>query len=334
MSNVFHRWEDVKTLQSGKMVTPHFAILQTSDICNQHCHGCAYGNLTGKFMSVERHVTAIDILTQFGVRAFDLCGGGEPLAMPGAAEIIRHCGKRGANVGLVTNGTLIKDDSLDAMAHFGTYIRVSVESANADEYAKYKGVPPDVFNKVVQNVSTALSYMRSVGSKCDVGVKFGVGKSLRGQQHYEQGIELGQKLGASRITFKALRHEPEELTLDEKHYENFLLSRAIESSGAKNVKVWIVPIDSDSVPQCYLSPMHVVLDWQGNVYICCYYYFRQESHRLFNIFDDDFEDKWFDPSHWEKIHAIDRSECSKVDCKFFTHHGDIEAAGNGGIYFL
>jgi len=332
MSNAFHRWTDVKALQAGKMVRPHFAILQTSDICNQHCHGCAYGDLSGKYMPLVKHLQAIDILAGVGVKAFDLCGGGEPLAMPGAVEIIRYCGSRGAKVGLVTNGTLLNGDVFSAMADYGTYIRVSLEASNAAAYAAYKGVPADQYYRVMKNIALAVKYMRSAGSKCDVGVKFGVGKSLRGQQHFRQGIRLGQEIGASRITFKALRHEPEELSPADKEQEEFLLQHELELAGVKNVVHWILP--AKDIPQCYLNPLHAVLDWQGNVYICCYYYFRREAHRLFNIFDAGFENAWFDPAHWAKIRAINKAECARVDCKFFAHHAATDRSGNGGIYFL
>jgi len=42
MSNILYRFDDLKKLQGGEMISPSFVDLHLSDVCNQNCHGCAF----------------------------------------------------------------------------------------------------------------------------------------------------------------------------------------------------------------------------------------------------------------------------------------------------
>jgi len=89
------------------------------------------------------------------------------------------------------------------------------------------------------------------------------------------------------------------------------------------------------VPQCWLSPIHTVVDYLGDVYICCYYYYRMEEMNLGNMLRKPFSELWYSPEHWNKIQDIDKEECRRVDCKFFAHHQKVkEAFVNGRQDFL
>jgi radical SAM protein with 4Fe4S-binding SPASM domain len=173
-------------------------------------------------------------------------------------------------------------------------------------------------------------------SDCEVTIKFSVGDSLRGREHYAAGIVLGRTLKVDRVTFKALRHEPEELTQYDKRVEaNFLRDQIHIARADDLVSSWIIPIPFEKVPQCWLNPLHTVMDWQGNIYICCFYYYRWDSHRIGNIFEKPFREIWMSAEHREKIRQIKREACNLVDCKFVLHDQavqDFEKGKRG--YFL
>jgi len=139
-------------------------------------------------------------------------------------------------------------------------------------------------------------------------------------------------LKVSNVQFKTLSHEPEELSEEEWRQECVLLSTMEPSSP--------IPIlnglgRQGPAPQCWLNPLHTVVDHQGDTYLCCYYYWREDTHRIGNFLRDGFDAVWFSEHHRELIRQINWRECDKVNCKFFRHHRLVEDAFRGGrIEFL
>jgi MoaA/NifB/PqqE/SkfB family radical SAM enzyme len=335
LTNIISRWDDILKLKRGKMVLPTFVDFHTSNRCNQFCHGCAYaGTLEGQMMSEEKHYQAVDMFIDLGVRAFDFAGGGEPTMLPYLPALLKHIKDRGANYGLITNGVMLNDELCEELFNSATYVRISLEASNREMYRKYKGI--DLWDKVLDRVEYLCQDRDQFDSACEISIKFSVGKSLRGLTHYIDGLKLGEDLDVDRITFKALRHEPEELTVKEAGLENGLLEELLSRDEYTRSKVssWIVPWMN--APTCWLNPLHTVMDHLGNIYICCFYYHRdREKHCLGNIFEQSFKEIWFSEKHWEKINDIKREECRQVDCKFFHHHKAVyQALERGAVNFL
>ena len=339
MSNVLMRWDDVLKLRSGEKVVPKFVDLHPSYSCNCNCEGCAYaGRLDGSSMSMTKLIEAIDILCAAGTQAFDFAGGGEPTVMPRLDTILRHVTVKNAAYGLITNGISMTDDLKSALLDGGTYVRFSLEASNQESFEKYKKVSHHMMSKIFRNISELVIEKRRGKSKLEISLKFSVGKSLRGRKHYENAIRLALDLGVDRCDIKALRHDPEELSVKERIDEHGTLLDVLRGiNPIIPVNVWIVPFPEKAIPQCWLNPLHTVVDYKGDVYLCCYYYYRPEKHWIGNLFDHDrpFKKFWMGPEHMEKIKGIDKAECSKVDCKFFRHHLDVgKALTNGAAYFL
>jgi MoaA/NifB/PqqE/SkfB family radical SAM enzyme len=108
MSNIFHRWDDLKKLQSGEMIAPSFVDLHISDVCNQHCRGCAFvENHENMKMSEANFILAANILMDNGVKSFAFCGGGEPCCVGYLPQAWNHIRHRGCHFAMLTNGTLL-----------------------------------------------------------------------------------------------------------------------------------------------------------------------------------------------------------------------------------
>ncbi|HCV42878.1 MAG TPA: hypothetical protein DGH68_05305 [Bacteroidetes bacterium] len=336
LTNAIHRWSDVLKLRRGENVRPHFVDFHTSDICNHKCIGCAYRDKHGsEMMSEADHLKAIIRLSAFGVRAFDFAGGGEPTLMPYLPRMMDAITNRGGVFGLITNGSNLTDAIIEALLRGGTYLRVSLEASTPWLFRKYKQVPAIEFVNIIDRVRHVVQVRNARGSKLQIGIKFGVSKILRGTLHYQMMFDLAAQLGVDRITVRCLSHFPEELSGNERYAEYALFSKLRPAEHAYEIKESFFPNRFESVPQCYLNPLHTVMDHKGNIYLCCYYYYRQEKHKIGNILDSTMEDIWMTPEHIQKIKEIDRDECAKVDCKFFRHHQAVEeAATRGQIYFL
>ena len=318
------------------MPIPLFADLHTSNQCQMNCDGCAYkGTIDGSMMSEKDHFEVVDQLMDFGVKAFDFAGGGEPLCLPYIKKLMLHIHKRGCFFGLITNGLGLDDDMADVLVHCASYVRVSLEASTVLDYSRYKHVGTDVFYTVYENTQRLLERKHAIGSMCDVSVKFSVGRTLWGHEHYQEAIDLGRRMGADSIQFKALRHEPEELPHSDKIIQSATLHNVLERCGDHNVRYWILPWKEEDVPNCWLSPLHTVVDYKGNVYLCCYYYYREGSHFIGNMLEKKFYEIWGSDRHRQQLQTINKSECRKVDCKFFRHHKDYEEAMKmGKVWFL
>lgn len=335
--NVLTHYESIKKLWEGKISSPRFCTLQTSNRCNQNCRGCSFGyhdiQLNNKIMSWSEHKKVLQDLIDIGVRGFEFCGGGEPTCLPYLLDAMKFLHDNNCSFGMITNGVFLTPKLIDYVLLHGTYIRVSLESAQEGEYRRYKRCPKDHFSKVVDNIHDLVT-RKQHGSTCDVGVKFDVSKSLKGFNHFSTAIEFGEIRKVDSIQFKCLRHYPEELSYSEKVEQNDILQRLKEGCNVPIID-WLIPIPFDLIPQCVLSPLHIVVDYVGDVYICCYYYYRAEEHRLGNLFAQPLRDLWFSKKHQEKVKNIQREKCTQVDCKFFEHHRIInEAFRNGRIEFL
>lgn len=325
LNNIIAHHEGVAAIRRGDIPLPKFADLHTSNRCNHKCVGCAYrDHLTTDVMSEEDHVKVVHQLLDIGVKAFDFSGGGEPLLLPYITTLFAIIRGHQAHYGLITNGSLLNDDIARKLADQATYVRVSLEASNQAHYEKYKHVGSTEWFKVIENIKRLVSIRNRTSSQCEIAIKFAVGKSLRGAAHYEDGIRLGLDLGVDNVQFKALRHEPEELPvvnrLVQESYIKYVLRDFGDRISSDYVRHWIAPWPEPMVPQCILNPLHTVVDYKGNVYLCCYYYYRPEAHFIGNMLAREFSSFWATPEHAGKILNIDPRECMKVDCKFFRHH--------------
>mgnify|MGYP001213571762 CR=1 FL=1 len=330
-SNILSHYDSIKKLQNGEMVPPRFCTFQTSYVCNHHCFGCAYREkLNNRMMKREEHIRILRKLIDVGVKGFEFSGGGEPLTLPYLSELIEILIQNDCGFGTLTNGSLFSDRLLDLFAEKGTYVCFSLETPFPELYCSYKNVPFSEWERVLKNIGELVRRKKEKKTKLDIGIKFSVNRSFYGKTHYAEGIKLAEQLGVDNIQFKCLRHWEQELSEQEREKESMILSSLNASIPVLN---HISPLQF--VPQCFLSPLHIVIDWKGDVFICCYYYFREESHKLGNLLYLTFEEIWYSPNHWKKIREIDKRQCKQVDCKFFLHHLHVqEAFDNHRIEFL
>jgi hypothetical protein len=340
-NSILTRWDDIEKIRSHspweRLPFPKFVDFHTSNACQMKCKGCAYGKrLDGKMMTERDHMYILEEFRLAGARAFDFAGGGDPLTLPYALRMFKRIRETGGSFGVITNGLGLTGEVRDYIAKEATYCRVSLETAIPLEYERYKGGP--WFGTVVDNIAALVQRRFELAGRCEVGVKYAVGKSLRGGIHYREGVLLGQRLGVDNIQFKALRHEPEELTIEEKLEEDSQAAAWAISTITKfrpGVRWWIKPVPFSEVPQCYLNPLHTAVDHLGNVYLCCYYYYRERRHLIGNMLQERFHEFWGTEEHKVQLDSISRKRCAQVDCKFFRHHQTVEdIVQKGSAYFL
>jgi len=327
-TNILTHYESIQKLKRGEMCAPRFCTLQTSNRCNQNCMGCSFGHhdirLNNEIMSFDNHLKILDQLINIGVKGFEFCGGGEPTCLPYLLDCMKYLVDRKCNVGLITNGVFLNNELMEFVINYGTYIRVSMETGCEELYIKYKRCPDNHYTKVVTNLKHLLLLKRKIKSMCDVSLKFDISKTLQGDFHIKQSFKIAKEMNYSTVQFKFLRHEPEELSFMERMYQREILLKKGRELG---MGVGVPDVsNNEEVPQCWLNPLHIVVDYLGDVYLCCYYYYREKEHKIGNMLQQSLEDIWYSSQHWEKIKQINKNKCAAVDCKFFEHHHIINKA--------
>jgi len=333
LTNIVSRWEDIKKLKSGEMIWPSFVDFHGTNVCNQHCTGCAYDSLLHtQIMPEHRQFEAIDTFLEVGVKAFDFAGGGEPTLAPYLAKAMRYIADRGGHFALITNGVKMSDELMDVMVEHGTYLRVSLEASSPEDYKAYKKTPDWHWTKVLENIREVIRRRNAANSQLEVSLKFLVGKPLRGRKHYENMRDLVADLGPDRVTVKAIRHEPDELTLREKVNEASMADFWLAATPNKHVKI-VPKYTADTHPQCWLTPVHTLCEWDGKISACCYGYYRGDALVIGNMFETPFRELWMSSKHWEVLRGIKPAQCAEVDCKFTGHHEAVEQMERGGAGF-
>jgi len=104
-----------------------------TEICNLRCIFCSVAQRgeEGKLypdLTMNQIKYVVEFLKEKGLKAIILSGGGEPVIYPEINKLIEYLYQNGLEIGLITNGVLLKDkikkDNIDKL----TWIRVSINT--------------------------------------------------------------------------------------------------------------------------------------------------------------------------------------------------------------
>lgn len=208
---LFAHMDRLLVLQEGGMPVPVNVEIDLSNRCSLGCEWCHFaythtrGPLKGKrakpdgaiaggdLMDTELAFSIIDQLADAGVCSITWTGGGEPTLHPDFDDVIEHAAGRLAQ-GIYTHGGHIDDDRAALLKEHLTFVYVSLDAANADDYKRDKGV--DRFHQVCSNV------VRLVEADGDAAVGVGYLVTPTNWRRVWEAASLVHKLGADYIQFR------------------------------------------------------------------------------------------------------------------------------------
>jgi len=167
-----------------------------SRACNLRCSHCfADGGIPMKNeLSYEEWISSFDQLEEMGVLEIRL-NGGEPFMRRGIYDLLNHLKEKRYHKVMITNGTLISEKAVDALASSEITPTVSLDGATAQVHDTFRGVP-GAFQKTVK----AMQRLQHRG------MTYGVNTCIHGGNlaEIEDTIRLAAKLGAARIGLLSL----------------------------------------------------------------------------------------------------------------------------------
>lgn len=168
---VFHP-EIIERIRRGEATFPLHATIDLGNYCNHRCLWCAaneYQEGRAHKADIERLLGFLERARARGLRAVGYVGHGEPTAHPRFAELTRRVNELGLEQGLFTNGFLL-DRVMDELAHFFTYVRISLDAGTAETHAVVHDVPGH-FDAILRNIATLVGRR---GELPTVGIQFAV----------------------------------------------------------------------------------------------------------------------------------------------------------------
>jgi len=175
---IFHFDSKLKDMMDGNLSAPLHIRLKPMNKCNHSCNYCCYR--TKKLFLSELFDEADQIpwpkmkelisdFTEMGVKAVTFSGGGEPLAYSHIVESVELLAKGEIKIATLTNGSFLDGKIAEAFGQHASWVRVSMDAADAKNYARIRSVDLNEFDKVCKNIH---HFSKTKSKNCELGVNF------------------------------------------------------------------------------------------------------------------------------------------------------------------
>jgi len=316
---IISHYDKAKIIKEGRMPNPRMALMYPSYACGHSCAGCHYKDWNkdhskSPFMDFTKFCETVHELELMGIEGIEFCGGGEPTVHPDFKEMVKFItlGKK-MKFGLFTNAEGIDDETAEILSKEASYVRVSI-----DDEAEW------------DNIDRLVVAKKRNKSKCQIGAKILVNEV--NLCDLDQKVRKADIYEVDYIQVKAEKPTKHPLK-DKEGVMRYLI--LLEEHLDNNIKIHGNLYHTELKCDCWLTPIHTMIDVYGDVYLCCYYQFREESHKIGNCFNKSFKEVWHSERHKEAIKNIEPKSCNVFDCRFHHYSKHMkDFMENGHIEFI
>lgn len=335
---VIHHPDRLAALRDGGQPAPVQVQLVISDLCNQSCGFCAYrweGYTSNELFKVlrpdgtanhnpnrmipyEKVVEILDDCAAMGVKAVQITGGGEPTAHPRHADIFRAVLERGLDLALVTNGVLLRDETIEILTR-AKWVRVSIDAGSAEAYARTRRVDRWQFPRVVTKLFQLCARRNAGDSDLVVGVGFVVTKD--NWREVVDATKLAKDLDADNIRLSAVFQPDDERYFDGFYDEAAALCREAEKLTDPGFRVFNNFGDrlgdlrqhAPDYERCGYQHFSTYIGGDQSVYRCCVQAYNPRG-LIGSLKGQRFRDLWESQAKRDDFAAFDARGCER--CMF------------------
>lgn len=324
---VFHYKDKIDSLSEvdERILPPIHIRIKPTNVCSHNCWYCAYkaDNLQlGKdmvqkdYIPKEKMMEIIDDIVEMGVKAVTFSGGGDPFCYPYLTDAVKKLSLSPVKFASLTNGSRLHGEVAEIFAHYGTWLRISIDGWDDESYAKYRGVKVGEFTKVMKNIEN----FKKLGGDCYLGISLIVDKQNAG--HIYEFIGRLKNIGVNSVKvspcivsnegaennayhapfFDQVKESTRKAVADfsDGHFEIFDSYHALDDKFKK---------DYDWCPYLQILP---VIGADLNIYPCQDKAYNLEEGLIGSIKDQRFKDFWF--SNKNKFFKIKPSKVCNHHC--------------------
>ncbi len=302
--------------------------------CNLKCEMCNHWRETREPpVSADRFTQTITELAELGTKKIHISGG-EPMLRPQIPDFIEHASSLGIKVTMTTNGTLIDKAVAKRLVEGGLRgVNVSIDSPIRKMHEKIRGV-----EGAFKATTKAVDLFQRYKHKGKLSIRINTVVSRTNYQTLETLPDLAHELGADGINLIPVDdHCGEILSMRKKDIA--LFNEEIAPKIAERaLALGLIVSDEDAFPfgrsesevrlgragryalgyydkhPCYAPWTHSLIDFNGNVYVCCMT--RERIPPLGNIRNQSFKEIWEGAAYRQirlKIHPPALAACRRCD---------------------
>ena len=308
-------------------IYPIYVEISPSGSCNHRCTYCAldFMEYRNRYLDAALLGRRLSEMGRLGVKSVMYAGEGEPLLHKDIAGIVAATKRAGIDVGITTNGVLLKEDLAQKLLPQVEWIKVSINGASAATYAAVHRTRPADFRRVIENMERAAKIKHGKGYRCTLGMQL-----LLLPENWREArplAELARDIGMDYLVIKPYSQHPQSKTEKYKNIRYADYSHLADALAEYNDERFslIFRINSmrkwdDGRPgyeRCLALPFWAYLDSGGNIWGCSVY-LGDEKFYYGNIYQNCFREIWEGEKRLSSLawvqRELDACRC-RVNCR-------------------
>lgn len=290
----------------GKPVYPIYMEISPAGACNHRCVYCAldFMEYRPRFLKTEIFKGRLKEMGRLGVKSIMYAGEGEPFLHKDIVNIIAATKRSGIDAAVTSNAVLFNENAANETLPHLTWLKVSINAANPDTYAKIHRTRPEDFDKVIKNMAYAAKIRRQNGYACALGMQI-----ILLPDNLPDIVLLAKKakdLGMDYLVVKPYSQHPLSRTRvykDIKYGKHAELAEKLQKLNNSRfntvfrmhaMQKW--DDATRNYKHCLALPFWAYIDAGGNVWACSMY-LTKNKFCLGNIYKNKFKEIWESRKH-------------------------------------
>ena len=317
----------VSDWSEGKIIYPIYMEVSPAGACNHRCLYCGldFMDYEPRCLDTGLFKERLSELGKLGLKSIMYAGEGEPFLHCDMAEIVNYTKESGIDAAVTTNGVLFKGEIADRILGSIEWLKVSINGAACDTYAKIHRCDAADFNRVIENMSYAVKTRKENNYSCTLGMQL-----LLLPENCHEAVplaKLARDIGMDYLVIKPYSQHPQSKTTkysSVKYSDYEYLADELESFNTNEfnvvfrlhtMKKW--DKGKRNYNCCLALPFWSYIDAGGNVWGCSVY-LSDERFLYGNIYEQSFRQIWEGEKRLKSLRwvegELDASLC-RVNCR-------------------